>query len=713
MYSARFSITIRFFGCLLLPVVAPAFGVAADYAVAFAADSGFAESPLDSALLAEAALIDIPLILPDEPFDGGVTDTVFADCTLPAADSRPQVPASVTVVRLDSEPGLDLAEVLDRVAGLQMRRFGGQGARTAPSIRGSSGAQVVVMVDGIPLSDARDGAADLSTLPLDRYVQAEVYRGLAPTRFGGPGGAGAVNLVSRESGSDKSSLTVTAGSFGDVGGRIVHGWSGGPDDSAMLMLHGRRTDNRFDFRDHNQTFANPADDTVRQRVNAWFEEWGGQALGRTDCGGWRVNGAAGFFRRDAGRPGPVGGYESPHAVTRDVRTDGRFSIIEPSGNLSLDIAAARLDQRLHDELGEVGGTPPGTVHGVSDDLLLRAVWRGRAEAGDSGGLIWSQGADWRRQWYDESRSGLDDPQRRRSTFTGFATLQADLYGPRLSLMPGLRWQWLQDDFPPVAVLPYLPPPPYGGPVQRNDFMPSLGLVWEILPARLFCDAHVSGSVRAPSWTELFGDRRGVEGNSALLPERISTWDAAMRWRSRGQSRLRLGFFVTRIDDTIVYTQSSWRTSKAFNFGRVRTAGIEAEAAGSLPGGGGWTLALTWQDARDKGSDPAYAGKDLPYLTPLQGSLQLRQPLGSGWRAAVRISHEDANYRDRYNSEMEKAGSRTVLNFSLSRTWTGAAFAAGRNAVLTCELLNFTDDDVYDVEGYPLPGRSFRATMQLR
>ena len=40
------------------------------------------------------------------------------------------------------------------------------------------------------------------------------------------------------------------------------------------MVHGLRADNDFDYLDHNQTFYNTDDDTVRTRENAWIEQWG-------------------------------------------------------------------------------------------------------------------------------------------------------------------------------------------------------------------------------------------------------------------------------------------------------------------------------------------------------------------------------------------------------------------------------------------------------
>ena len=647
-------------------------------------------------------------------FESGAVDTIYVRAAPLTRELPTPLPATVTVVDLDqAPPGADLADLLDGVAGVQVRRYGGLGAPAVPSVRGAPGAQIVLLVDGLPLTDARDGAVDLASLPLDRYATAEVYRGLAPARFGGPGGAGAVNLISRDAASEPSSLRLTAGSFGETGMRWIRGWRDDAGGRALLaVVHGRRTDNRFSYLDHNQTFAEAGDDHEATRANAWFGEWGANLAGRAETGGLRADAAAGFFRRDGGRPGPVGGFESPHAVVRHVREEVRLGLADADGRLRLDLHASRLDQRLHDDEAEVGGDPPGTVRGLSDDLGTRLVWSGRRELGAVGTLSWRQGADWRRQWYDERRPGVEDPLRVRDALTAFAGLQLDLHGPRLSLLPGWRWQRLEDDFPPIAAVPGWPAPADPGLRVQDDAMPSLGVVWEAAPARVFVDAHAARSVRAPTWTELFGDRRGIDGNPDLLPEQTTTWDLALRLRLRGGAlRLRGAVFGTGIERTIVYRQSSWRTSAPENSGRVRATGFEAEAGGALAGGGDWAASLTWQRTRDRGDDPAYAGKELPYLPPLQVTLELRPALGP-WRLGLGLVHEAASYRDRYNSAMERIDDRTVVNLSLSRGWRLPGDAGGRRATLGLSLLNLTDNDVYDVEGYPLPGRSLRASLTL-
>ena len=105
-------------------------------------------------------------------------------------------------------------DVLQDVVGVQVQRFGGLGAFSTISIRGSSANQVPVYLDGIPLSQAQDQTVNLSNLPLDSLQRIDVYRGTVPVGFGGGGIGGVVNLITKPPSSTPSTeLSAGYGSF--------------------------------------------------------------------------------------------------------------------------------------------------------------------------------------------------------------------------------------------------------------------------------------------------------------------------------------------------------------------------------------------------------------------------------------------------------------------------------------------------------------------
>jgi outer membrane receptor protein involved in Fe transport len=108
-------------------------------------------------------------------------------------------PGTVTVVEPDDFSGEQktVADMLEKVPGMFIRRVNGTGQYTTASIRGSTGAQVAVYIDGVPQKRGGDAAVDLSTIPVLNVARIEVYRGYVPVRFDGAPIGGVINIVTK------------------------------------------------------------------------------------------------------------------------------------------------------------------------------------------------------------------------------------------------------------------------------------------------------------------------------------------------------------------------------------------------------------------------------------------------------------------------------------------------------------------------------------
>ena len=584
------------------------------------------------------------------------------------------------------------------------------GASAVPSLRGSSGAQVRFFLDGMPLNDAQNGVAGLATgFPWTGWTAIEVHRGVVPTGLGGIGGAGAVNFLTRNQ-DEGVDFLARAGSFGELGGRIGAGLTNDSGTrSAVFLVHGLRADNDYSYLDHNQTFYNSDDDTVRIRDNAWIDQWGVWGAGKVETGSLVSRLTLGHDRRDGGRPGPVGNL-SPNTTVRYERTDGQLHLDLNGGLLQLNLSGGRNEEYLYDPEGEVGFGPPGTDRSVSSDLLGRLAW---APELVTGLLFLQTGIESRRQRQQDWYPGQEEPRREKQTLSAFATATVDLAHGKFQVAPGWRWQRTSDDFPPVPLYPWVPEEEA---VQhtRDDVSPSLGLVWAPIPEKLFLESHAARTVRQPTWVELFGHRGGIDGNRELRPEDISSADLAVSYRSRrGGFSGRLAGFYAETDDKIIFIQNSQRTSKAINAGRTRTQGVECELAAGLPAKMMLTGNFTYQNAEDLGGlDSDYQGNKLPFLpdVEVQARLKWRPPNWSVW---VEVAYLGPNYRDRANTELNKAPARTLLNLGLSRDWHPGWLGLAGVFSLIAEVVNLTDNAVYDVEGFPLPGRSWHLAARVR
>lgn len=640
-------------------------------------------------------------------------DTVYVYGRRLAETYFPASAGVATAISLDDTTGssgaTDLAELLTSVAGLEVRRYGGLGAQAVPSIRGSSGAQVQVLVDGLPLADAQNGAIDISLLPLERYKSVEVHRGLVPVGFGGIGGAGAINLETRDD-AGGSGARVFAGSHGDVGGRAHAAMASADGTRRLLVLaHGRRADNRYGFEPRipaAQVDLYP--DTTWTRENADFAEWGWFLSAAGEGGRGLVRASLGSFRRDGGRPGPFN-LPSPHARVRHERLDGRLGLANAARDLALDLTVAREDGQLSDEHREVGLDPAGVNLTTSDDALARLAWSPVHAFG--GGLLGvTAGVDGRVQSYRESIAGKASPRRTRRTVSAFASATLESATRGLVITPQWRWQRQRDDFPPVPPLPWLPEQAGVEHVQ-DAVSPAVNASASLVPGRLVLAGRWHRTVRQPTWVELFGQPGGLVGNRELVPEEITGRDAGLTWTLPGEAgAIRATWFRQATEKTILWYVSGLGQSKPYNIGRTTTEGVEWEAL-LRRGRVDSRLSFTWQDARQgQGEDPVYHGKRLPFLSEWIAGADLGLRAGA-WRCGATIRHESDSYTDLYNDPDARVAPRTLLSTTCSRDFSGGIWGQGRRATLAVTIANLTDQRLHDVEGYPLPGRSLSVSLQ--
>jgi iron complex outermembrane receptor protein len=86
--------------------------------------------------------------------------------------------AQVTVIEVGEQAASEsIAEIVERSAGVHIRRLGGLGDFSSVSIRGSTWRQVQVYIDGIPLNPDGISSVNLSELPTGALSRIEVWRG--------------------------------------------------------------------------------------------------------------------------------------------------------------------------------------------------------------------------------------------------------------------------------------------------------------------------------------------------------------------------------------------------------------------------------------------------------------------------------------------------------------------------------------------------------
>ena len=103
----------------------------------------------------------------------------------------------VTSSDIEKSGSQDLAGALTDLTSVDISNYGGPNAEKSIRMRGSTSAQVLVLMDGRPINNPRDGSVDLSNIPLDNISRVEVMHGPGSSLYGSSAMGGVVNIITK------------------------------------------------------------------------------------------------------------------------------------------------------------------------------------------------------------------------------------------------------------------------------------------------------------------------------------------------------------------------------------------------------------------------------------------------------------------------------------------------------------------------------------
>lgn len=103
----------------------------------------------------------------------------------------------VTSSDIEKSGAQDLAGALTDLTSVDISNYGGPNAAKNIRMRGSTSAQVLVLMDGRPINNPRDGQVDLSDIPLDNISRVEVMHGPGSSLYGSSAMGGVVNIITK------------------------------------------------------------------------------------------------------------------------------------------------------------------------------------------------------------------------------------------------------------------------------------------------------------------------------------------------------------------------------------------------------------------------------------------------------------------------------------------------------------------------------------
>ncbi|MEP3655285.1 MAG: TonB-dependent receptor [Litorimonas sp.] len=114
-----------------------------------------------------------------------------------------------------------VADLLRTIPGLSVSQNGGAGSLTQIRLRGSEANHVVVIFDGVEVSNPSDGAFDFGGLRTEDIVKIEVLRGEQSALYGSDAIGGVINIITRAGSTTENwRASVEGGSRGTFEGQV-------------------------------------------------------------------------------------------------------------------------------------------------------------------------------------------------------------------------------------------------------------------------------------------------------------------------------------------------------------------------------------------------------------------------------------------------------------------------------------------------------------
>ena len=153
-------------------------------------------------------------------------DTILIKSTridLPFKDNSRTINV-ITSKEIENSAVTNVADLLQQVVGVDIRRRGTAGSQADLYIRGGGFDQTLLLIDGVKMDDSQTGHHTMNAaLPIEVIERIEIIKGPAARVFGQNAFTGAINIVTKKKLSNTVAVNIEKGSFGQLNGSVTAG----------------------------------------------------------------------------------------------------------------------------------------------------------------------------------------------------------------------------------------------------------------------------------------------------------------------------------------------------------------------------------------------------------------------------------------------------------------------------------------------------------
>jgi vitamin B12 transporter len=584
-------------------------------------------------------------------------------------------------------------------------------------IRGSNGAQVLILLDGRPINNLGSGSFDLGEFSTSIVDRIEVLPGGGSTLYGSDAIGGIINIVTSRPTSDKLKFGVQA----EVGnlGYTKFGVNASKKDGNIGWLIG------YDLiqANNNYAYSIPSANFSGTRINNDVIYNNLRARADIDLSDrTKLSFNSVFLFKNQGVPGGVptpnpqfgqGFFNTLTDANRkyndqvlfDVGIDQKLGNGNDStltGRVYYDSLSTRFDSRtaFADALSVVNGqviksrTPQTIRQFDSKQRSLGIQTQHNWQITPTQNITY--GFDYRntnnRSTNNNLASGIQTVGYDGTISQGalFAQYNVDLT-PQVRATAGLR-----QDFSSLT--------------NGSATSPALGVKWDVNSATTL-RANYIRNFRNPTLSNLFSANPTFIGNPNLLPEIGNSFDVGVDQKLGNFGLLRLTAFQNNISNVIAFqriTPAVNGVSGTFtNIGEVQTQGIEASLNAKLVPNLYVFVNYTLNNPQiKKDANPTVVGKELRFSGADKLSMGISYENSFGWYGSLALNSLSGYPTDNANTEFLPGFTSFDANFV-------APLNPDRSLTLNASVQNIFDQRYELFAGFPDAGRTFRTGIDWK